>query len=229
MNSADPPAWDSYDAYLFDIDGTLLHCTDAVHYFAFCEGLTRLAGRPLNLDGVVTHGNVDVGILRDALALAQVPESVWRPKLADTCAFMREFVGKRADDLRIAVLPAVRETLDHLRSRGALLAVATGNLRGIGEAKLRHCGLLDSFDFGGYSDGYEYRRDVFRAALAEALRRSSPQARVCVVGDTVEDVRAAQANGLDVIAVATGIYSAEELLSESPTRCVRSLAELLAE
>ena len=22
-------AWDEYDAYLFDIDGTLLHCTDA--------------------------------------------------------------------------------------------------------------------------------------------------------------------------------------------------------
>ena len=42
-------AWDSYDAYLFDIDGTLLNCTDAVHYFAFCDTLTMLARRPLNL------------------------------------------------------------------------------------------------------------------------------------------------------------------------------------
>jgi FMN phosphatase YigB (HAD superfamily) len=52
--------WDAYDAYLFDIDGTLLTCHDAVHYFAFCEALTALAGRELNLDGVVAHGNTDV-------------------------------------------------------------------------------------------------------------------------------------------------------------------------
>ena len=53
--------WDAYDAYLFDIDGTLLNATDAVHYFAFCEALTLLAGRPINLDGVNAHGNVDNG------------------------------------------------------------------------------------------------------------------------------------------------------------------------
>ena len=27
--------WDSADAFLFDIDGTLLNSRDAVHYFAF--------------------------------------------------------------------------------------------------------------------------------------------------------------------------------------------------
>jgi phosphoglycolate phosphatase len=54
-------AWDEFDAYLFDIDGTLINCRDAVHYFAFCESLTRIAGRPMNLDGVVAHGNTDAG------------------------------------------------------------------------------------------------------------------------------------------------------------------------
>ena len=72
-------AWDEFDAYLFDIDGTLINCRDAVHYFAFCEALTRIAGRPTNLDGVVAHGNTDVGILRDALHLAKVPDEAWRP------------------------------------------------------------------------------------------------------------------------------------------------------
>ena len=218
--------WDEYDAYLFDIDGTLMQCTDAVHYFAFCEAVTAVAGRPLNLDGVVAHGNVDVGILRDAFQIANIPEEVWRPRLAEMRRFMCDFVQQRTADLCIQVLPHVREVLAHLRGRGAVLGVATGNLAGIGETKLAHCGLLSSFDFGGYSDAYEFRRDVFRAALAKARALAGEQASVCVVGDTPEDIRAAHANALPVIAVATGIYSYEQLLTEAPEWCIRSLAEL---
>jgi phosphoglycolate phosphatase len=219
--------WDAYDAYLFDIDGTLLHCTDAVHYFAFCEALGALAGRPMNLDGVTAHGNTDVGILRDALVLAGVEDETWRPRLAETRSAMCRFVEERKTDLCATVLPSVPEVLRHLRERGAVLGVATGNLEGIGRLKLGHCGLLEFFDFGGYSDAYEYRRDVFRGALARARELAGGEARVCVVGDTPEDVRAARANGLDVIAVATGIYSFEELMVEQPDWCLRSLGELV--
>src|SRR5579863_9132392 len=82
-------SWDSFDAYLFDIDGTLLHCRDAVHYFAFCEVLTSIAGRALTLDGVATHGNTDMGIVRDALRLAACHDTspsaspLWKPLFAD--------------------------------------------------------------------------------------------------------------------------------------------------
>ena len=223
----DTRPWDEYEAYLFDIDGTLMQCTDAVHYFAFCEALSAVAGRSLNLDGVVAHGNVDVGILRDAFQIAHVPEEVWRPRLAEMRSFMCGFVQQRSAELRINLLPQVREVLAHLRGRGAVLGVATGNLAGIGETKLAHCGLLPWFDFGGYSDAYEFRRDVFRGALAKARTLTGESASVCVVGDTPEDIRAAHANALPVIAVATGIYPYEQLLSEHPEWCVHSLAELL--
>jgi phosphoglycolate phosphatase len=219
--------WDEYDAYLFDIDGTLLHCTDAVHYFAFCEALETLSGRPLNLDGIMVQGNVDVGILRDALALAGVREEAWRPRLAETRDGMCRFVEARREELRATVLPSVPGVLAHLRQRGAVLGVATGNLEGIGRIKLDHAGLLKFFDFGGYSDACEYRRDVFAAAVAKAREIAAPGASVCVVGDTPEDIRAARANGLDVIATATGSYTFDELEAESPTWCVGSLAELL--
>jgi beta-phosphoglucomutase-like phosphatase (HAD superfamily) len=136
-----PRPWDSYDAYLFDIDGTLLNCTDAVHYFAFCDSLTAVAGRPINLDGVVTHGSVDVAILRDAWALAGVPESTWRPRLDEVRRAMGSQVENNREDLRIDVLPGAREVLAYLRDRGAILGVATGNLAAIGVAKLSQCGL----------------------------------------------------------------------------------------
>lgn len=231
MTAANTPrsaqcAWDRYDAYLFDIDGTLLNCTDAVHYFAFCEALGALAGRPLNLDGVVAHGNTDVGIIRDALRLAGVPETEWRPRLAETREAMCRFVESRAADLCVTALPAVTDVLDHLRSRCAVLGVATGNLERIGQLKLDRCGLLSRFDFGGFSDLYEDRSDVFQGALHKARALAGAEARVCVFGDTPQDVRAARANGLDVIAVATGIYRYEELQAEDPDLCLHSLQEL---
>lgn len=227
QNEAEGRAWDGYDVYLFDIDGTLLQCTDAVHYFAFCDALGLIAGRPLNLDGVTAHGNVDVGILRDALLLAGVEDERWRPRLDVWRQRMCGFVEEQKSDLRITVLPGVVEMLEHLRRKGALLGVATGNLEGIGRLKLAHCGLLESFAFGGYSDAYEYRRDVFAGALAKTRELAGAEAKVCLMGDTPEDVKAARANGLAVIAVATGIYSFEELRAEAPDWCVQSMGELL--
>jgi phosphoglycolate phosphatase len=218
--------WDTYDAYLFDIDGTLLHCTDAVHYFAFCETLQLLAGRPLNLDGVVAHGNTDMGILRDALKLAGVPDEAWRPRIAEAQAAMCRHVELHSSKLCVSVLPDVTRVLEHLRSRGALLGVATGNLEAIGRRKLQSCGLLSYFDFGGYSNDCEYRSDVFRSALCHAQSIAGKAASVCVVGDTPSDVRAAHANELDVIAVATGVYSFETLAREKPEWCLASLTEL---
>lgn len=220
-------AWDRYDAYLFDIDGTLLNCTDAVHYFAFCDALSEIAGRPMNLDGVVAHGNTDVGILRDALQRAAVADERWRPRLSEIQHRMGEFVGRERHNLCAKALPGVAQLLEHLRGRGAVLGVATGNLEAIGRLKLEHCDLLRYFDFGGYSDRFEYRRDVFSAALQTARELAGETAKVCVVGDTPADVQAAKGNGLEVIAVATGVYSAEQLMAEGPQLCISSLQALL--
>lgn len=220
-------AWDTYDAYLFDIDGTLLQCTDAVHYYGFCEVLTRVAGRPMNLDGVVAQGNVDPGILRDALMRAGVPEAQWRPQLATMREELSRFVEDRQKNLCIDVLPGVVAVLEHLRSRGAKIGVGTGNLERIGWAKLERCGLRAHFDFGGFSDAVEWRRDMIAGAAGKARELAGAGATLCVVGDTPSDVQAARDNGLDVIAVATGIFNKEELRGSRPDLLVGSLEELL--
>ena len=218
--------WDDYDVYLFDIDGTLLNCTDAVHYFAFCDSLTRIAGRPLNLDGVVAHGNTDVGILRDAFCVNEVQESAWRSSLPEIRNEIGRFVADRRGELCASPLGGVTEVLDYLQSLGAILGIASGNLETVGWIKLEHCGLRRYFAFGGFSDDFEYRKDVFSGAVALARRHSNPGASICVVGDTPADVQAARSNGVDVIAVATGIFTIDQLQAEAPTFCVESLRDL---
>lgn len=219
-------SWDEFDAYLFDIDGTLLVCNDAVHYGAFCHTLGVIAGRPLTLEGVTAHGNTDIGILRDVFALSKVDEEEWRPRLALIRQMMCSFVRDHREELCTAVLPHVREVLGHLRSRNALLGVATGNLREIGCMKLERAGLLEYFSFGGWSDAWEYRQDVFRQAVKHARASMGDTASICVFGDTPADILAARQNGVAVIAVATGVHSYEELYAQEPDWCVSSLGEL---
>ncbi len=219
--------WDSFDAYLFDIDGTLITSEDAVHYFAFCAALKRLSGKPLNLDGVMAHGNTDRGILRDALTLGQISPSVWRPRLSEACADMGRFVTDHKSDLHVTLLPGVRQLLEYLHEREATLGVATGNLQVIGKLKLEAAGISAFFTDGGYSDASEYRADVFRRALAAVRQNLGDSASCCIIGDTPADIRAAHANQTDCIAVATGVYSYEDLIVEGPDGCCETLLDLL--
>lgn len=220
-------SWDSFDVYLFDIDGTLLNCADAVHYFAFCKVLQSIVGRPVSLDGVVAHGNTDVGIVRDALKLAGLNESDWRPKLLEIKEAMCEYVQTRQEKMCVSALPGAREVLQHLRGKGAIVGVATGNLEAIGRLKLGRAGLLPFLEFGCWSDACEHRSEVFRAAREKARSWGAGHTSVCVVGDTPADIAAARANELQIIAVASGIYSAEVLQAEVPDLCVHSLNDLL--
>lgn len=222
-----PRSWDSFDIYLFDIDGTLLTCSDAVHYFAFCDALQFVSGKSLTLDGVITHGNTDIGILRDALALAGIHTDCWRPQIHQLTERMCSFVDAHAHEICAAAMPSVFDVLEHLHAQGATLGVATGNLQKIGQLKLQKAGLLHFFEFAGWSDLFEYRADVFRHAVTEAQRLKCQSSSICVIGDTPADIRAARANQLNVIAVATGIYSFQELCAEKPDLCLHSLRELL--
>ena len=217
-------AWDAYDAYLFDIDGTLLQGRDAVHYFGFCHALTNVVGRPVDIVGLPVHGKIDPGILREAFLRAEVPESEWRPRLPEILDEMAAHVEAHAAEFDINVLPGVRETLQYLRDKGAKLGTGTGNLERIGWAKLNACGLREFFDFGGFSNGYEQRGAMIAGAAEQARSLTKPDAAILVIGDTPGDIEAARFAGLDVIAVATGIFPADQL--QEADRVVGSLQEL---
>jgi phosphoglycolate phosphatase len=219
--------WDGHSAYLFDIDGTLLRSQDRIHYTSFFSSVKSVMGRELSLDEVIVHGNTDPGILRDAFRAARLTDADWQPLLEDILAAMRADVLQQRERMRIKVMPAVPETLAHLKSLGAALGVATGNLEAIGWQKIEVAGLRDWFTFGGFSDRFAVRADMIGHAAEIARAISGADASVCVVGDTPSDVSAAKANGLPVIAVATGRYSFDELLACGPDACVTTLEALL--
>lgn len=228
--------WDEKQAYLFDIDGTLLRHRDRIHFDAFYESVRSVTGRDLVLEGVRLAGNTDPGILRDAFRLAEVAESDWRPHREAVFDAMCTHVTERRSELLPTIMPGVEATLAHLERKGALLGLATGNLEKIGWLKVENAGLHSWFSFGGFSDRYEDRADMIAHAAeqARAILRSAGERdpagdleSVCVVGDTPFDIEAARANGLPTIAVATGRYPFEELMQHHPEACATTLEALL--
>ena len=218
--------WRAADAYLFDIDGTLLNSRDAVHYWAMHNGVKEVYGLQLDVTGVPIHGNTDVGILRGFMEKSGVAESEWLPQLSRLVDFISIEVERNSADLQPQLCPSVRELIEELHSGGKLLGVASGNLERVGWAKLKASRLKDYFSFGSFSDRNERRDEIFSHGAGEARRMVGTDAKVYVVGDTPADISSARANGLPVIAVATGIYEPHELLAHSPEMCVPCCTDL---
>lgn len=229
--------WDAQDAYLFDIDGTLLRSRDRTHFNSFASSVREVTGIEISLSGVMLHGGTDTAILREAFELAGVPAEAWEHQLEAILDVMRQTVHARRGEMDLWTMPGVAETLTHLAGRGALLGLATGNLESIGWLKVEEVGLREWFRFGGFSDRFAVRSEMIADAAAQAreLLLSHPDSSrvtersICVVGDTPRDIEAARVNGLPVIAVATGNYSFDELAALKPEVCASSLADLLAE
>ncbi len=218
--------WDDCDAYLFDIDGTLLHAQGGVHTSAFSLSVQAVMGHPLPIDSVPVHGSTDTAILRDAFRLAAIPDEVWQPRLEEILDLMRQTVLEQRERMSVTVMPGVLSILAYLKSRGKRLGVATGNLEQIGWLKIEIAGLRDWFTFGGFSDRHAVRSEMIAQALT-AGQLAGTDARVCVVGDTPSDIAAAKANSLPTIAVATGVYSYQALLEHQPEVCTTTLEVLL--
>ncbi len=220
-------AWNRQDAYLFDIDGTLLRSRDRIHIESFVSSVQRVTGFEVSLAGVALAGNTDTSILREACNLAGIPAEVLEPQVAAILEGMCNNVAGRRHELDLILMPGVKKTLDHLAKQGALLGVATGNLEMIGWIKIEQAGLREWFRFGGFSDQFPIRSELVSHAAHKARELAGATASVCVVGDTPRDIEAAHANGLPVIAVATGHFSFDDLIEHSPEVCATSLADLL--
>jgi phosphoglycolate phosphatase len=220
--------WMDSDAYLFDIDGTLLVSRDRVHRNALHQAMREAYGVDTTIDGIAYHGKTDLGILRAALERVGVSGERFEANLPSALEIVRREASTNAKQIAPTVCSAVPEVLTELEAAGKLLGLASGNLESVGWLKVQAAGVHEFFSFGCFSDHYESRADIFRQGVAEVRRRLGESAQVCFIGDTPEDVKAARFANSGIVAVCTGIFKADELAALEPDACVASCAELLA-
>jgi len=219
--------WMNADAYLFDIDGTLLISHDRVHRDALHRAMREAYGVDTTIDGIAYHGKTDLGILRVALERVGVPGDRFEASLPSALEIVCREVSANANLITPTACSAIPQVLAELQAAGKLLGLASGNLESVGWLKVEAAGLREFFTFGCFSDHYESRADIFRQGVIEARRRLGESAQACFIGDTPEDIKAARFANSKIVAVCTGIFKADELATHEPDACVASCAELL--
>jgi HAD superfamily hydrolase (TIGR01509 family) len=206
-------------AILFDIDGTLVDSNDA-HVDAWQQAFAS-EGHAFSRKEI--HAQVGKG--GDNLVpslLPDVPQEI-QERIAhrEGDIYMRDYLP------RVEPFPGAKEVLKSLVQRGHTIVLASSASR----TELDHyVGLLDAEGLlSGTTSKDDVERskpcpDIFTAAVAQT---GGPRESAIVIGDTPYDILAARKAGIDAIAVLSGGFDEQELLSCKPLAIYSDVTELI--
>jgi phosphoglycolate phosphatase-like HAD superfamily hydrolase len=224
---------------LFDIDGTLLLRASAAHRDAIHEALRVVHGvTDPDRGGRQVAGRTDSEIARDLLLAAGVSARRIDERADDVQIAACAAYGRLCpDDLSATVAPGMRELLARLAEReDTILSLVTGNYEPIAHMKLAAAGIGGYFarGQGGFGSDHEDRSMLPAIARRRAGGGAGdapwPRERTLLIGDTPRDIACALADGVRVIAIATGPFRAGELTgADAVARDARELGTLLDE
>ena len=211
-------------AILFDLDGTLLDTLPdiarALNRALLAEGLAALP-----LATVLAGVGRGAAVLVDRVTAAQSLDATGRARIL--AGFFHHYEALHADrDVLVQPFAGVRECLDVLRSRGYRLAVVTNKRRDLALCSLADGGVLDVFELVVGGDTCAQHKP-HPAPLLHALRvLGVPVTAALMVGDSSNDVSAAQAAGIPVVVVPSGYNGGEDPRLLPADAHVEGLAQL---
>jgi phosphoglycolate phosphatase-like HAD superfamily hydrolase len=216
---------------LFDVDGTLIRRAGPHHRQALVDAVRRAAGVETTTDGVPVAGMLDPDILTTMMITAGMKPAAIRRAMPEVVRHAQTIYLRTCPNLRNKVCPGVRALLYRLHRRGVVTGLVTGNLTRIGWKKMEHAGIRHYFRFGAFAELARDRAGLVRLAVRQARRQGwiTRESPVSLIGDHPNDVKAARANNVRSIAVATGLCPIEELAEHNPDFLVPDLRSLRLE
>ncbi len=217
---------------LFDIDGTLIRKAGPHHRLALEAAARRVTGLAVSSQGIPTQGMLDRDILREMLGAAGASKKSIREAMPQMVHIAESvYLRDCPADLSKKVCPGAKMLLYKLHRKGIPTGLVTGNFTRIGWKKMERAGLQRYLHFGAFAELAEDRAGLVKVAMREAKQRGwlHKNTLVSLIGDHPNDIRAARANGIRSIAVATGVVAAEELKSHAPDLLIPDLRSLAPE
>ena len=214
---------------LLDIDGTLLNVNSTVMH--------KIVDSSLELTGLADKvtipksfsGRTDADIFYSYLSgLSSAEDHFLRLK--------QTYISTISDHLlpeHVTTLPFAEELALELIKRKIGWSLMTGNFQESGFVKMKAAGLhsyLPETTIHIFGDEHRDRVDLAGSALPKLASHYNYDFTgddLVVVGDTPNDIRAAQAHNYRSIGVLTGNYSAEDFKDHQPDELIHGLDELL--
>jgi phosphoglycolate phosphatase-like HAD superfamily hydrolase len=218
----------SPELVFFDIDGTLVRKTGLWHRQAICEAVRVVFGITATTEGIPVHGMLDPDILTLMLLAAKVEEAEITARMPALVAAAEDYYLSVTPELPDCHCPGVPALLDSLAERGTVVGLVTGNVTRIGWRKLERAGLGGRFRFGAFGEMAATRGGLAKLAIARARQEGwiEPDAKISLIGDAPQDIRAAQENGIQSIAVRTGVTPEGHLEACQPDFLLPDLTHL---
>jgi len=206
------------DALLFDKDGTLFEFAATWNGWAAAI-LTELArGDEARADAMaeaISFDRIQGGFNADSLVIAGSNGEV-AAVLAPFVDHMEEtvlerFLAQSAADAALCEAVPLAGFLDGLRAQGKTLGVMTNDAEISAVNQLNRIGVLDRFAFvAGFDSGHGVKPDP-DPLLAFCHATGVTPERTAMVGDSLHDMEAGAAAGMQRIAVLTGMATEAEL------------------
>ncbi len=212
------------DLVLFDLDGTLV---DSLPDLAFSMDsmLEQLGMLPRGIDMAREWvGNGAEKLVKRALTgeMDGEPEaSLFHRAFA---LFSEIYVANTSNRSRI--YPGVRECLDYLKANNCQIACVTNKRARFTEPLLRALGLYSEFSIIISGDTLPRKKPDPMPLLHAAQTLNVAPQNTLMVGDSSNDVQAARAAGLPVLAVRYGYNHGKDIEDSKPDMVVDSLAEM---
>lgn len=210
---------------LFDLDGTLV---DSVPDLAQAVDRMRVAlGYPAAGVKAASRwvGNGAEVLVRRALDDA-TQNDVSEAQFSRGFELFLAFYGEATADQSV-LYPGVMECLQGLQERRVRMGVVTNKPMRFTETMLAGFGLSGFFSVVYGGDSFPVKKPDPRPLLEAMTVCSVQPAQTLMVGDSINDVRAARAAGCPVICVPYGYNHGRPIATAEPDRVVDSLVELL--
>ena len=212
----------------WDIDGTLIR-TGGAGVKAFEATFERVFGLNKATETLHFAGRTDSSLVRECFVLHQIApiEQNFR-RFFDAYP---EFLEQQLKALPGAVCDGVGVFMERLMDMAEppMMALLTGNVRKGAELKLRHYGLWEHFRTGAFGDDHEDRNCIAGIARDRAEAKLGCKltgAEMLVIGDTPHDITCGRSIGANVLGVATGNFTQEQLANAGATWAVDHLGDL---
>jgi phosphoglycolate phosphatase len=207
----------NFDLIAFDWDGTLFDSTKII--VRCIQAAVGDVGGRVPSDEAAGYV-IGLGLMQ---ALAHAAPDVPQDKYPQLGARYRHHYALHADDL--SLFDGVLPLLEALKSRGHLLAVATGkSRRGLDDA-LQSVELKGVFDGSRTADETAGKPDplMLHELMAEF---GVPAGRVLMVGDTTHDLQMALNAACPSVGVSYGAHEPESFTSLKPRHVAHSVGDL---
>lgn len=190
---------------LWDVDGTLVrNGKDAGNLYH--EAVELAAGHAIANRLPNTHGKTDGQILRETLAAHGLSAELHAEasRHLDELSRLRHESGNHRE-----LCPGVLDALAATAERGWVNGLLTGNSASRSRFKVTGAGVdAELFD---WEHSWFGEVSPVRSDLTLAARAALPEDLLVIIGDTPGDDIAAKAAGIPFIAVATGVFTADDL------------------